>query len=358
MKLNVIKGQASKLAQIFIQDSSSSVGAGLTGLVFNTASLSAYYYREGAASATAITLATMTLGTWASGGFVVVDGTNLPGLYQLGIPDAALASGANSVVIMLKGASNMAPVVLEIQLVSFDPNDSVRMGLTALPNAAAGANGGLPTGNASGQVAVASIANNAITAAAIATDAIDNDAIAASAVTEIQAGLSTYAGGDTAGTTTLLSRLSAARAGYLDNLSAGAVALASSILDAAGIRSALGLASANLDTQLTTIDDFLDTEIAAIKAKTDNLPASPAAVGSAMTLSNAGIDAIFDRTDGVETGYTMRQALRLMAAALLGELSGAATTTITIRDIGDSKTRVTATVDSDGNRSGVVYDVS
>lgn len=42
-------------------------------------------------------------------------------------------------------------------------------------------------------------------------------------------------------------------------------------LDAAGTRTAVGLASANLDTQLSTIDDFLDTEIAAIKAKTDSL---------------------------------------------------------------------------------------
>lgn len=47
-------------------------------------------------------------------------------------------------------------------------------------------------------------------------------------------------------------------------------------LDAAGTRTAVGLASANLDTQLGTIDDFLDTEIAAIKAKTDNLPSDPA----------------------------------------------------------------------------------
>lgn len=40
-------------------------------------------------------------------------------------------------------------------------------------------------------------------------------------------------------------------------------------LDAAGVRAAVGLASANLDTQLSTIDDLLDTEVAAIKAKTD-----------------------------------------------------------------------------------------
>lgn len=73
-------------------------------------------------------------------------------------------------------------------------------------------------------------------------------------------------------------------------------------LDAAGIRSAVGLASANLDTQLTTIDDYLDTEIAAIlaavdteiaaiKNKTDTIPASPAAVGSAMTLAADAVNA-------------------------------------------------------------------
>lgn len=41
------------------------------------------------------------------------------------------------------------------------------------------------------------------------------------------------------------------------------------LLDAAGVRSAVGLASANLDTQLTAIDDFLDTEVAAILAAVD-----------------------------------------------------------------------------------------
>lgn len=42
-------------------------------------------------------------------------------------------------------------------------------------------------------------------------------------------------------------------------------------LTASGIRSAVGLASANLDTQLAAIDDYVDAEVAAIKAKTDQL---------------------------------------------------------------------------------------
>ncbi len=62
----------------------------------------------------------------------------------------------------------------------------------------------------------------------------------------------------------------------LDNLDAAITSRLASVsytapLDAAGVRSAVGLASANLDTQLSTIDDFLDTEIGAIKTKTDQL---------------------------------------------------------------------------------------
>lgn len=106
----------SRCFDIFINDSSVTTGAGLTGLAFNTGSLTAYYHRDTAASATAITLATMTLGTFTSGGFVVVDGTNMPGWYQLCPPNAAFASGAKSVSIGLKGAANMAPANIRVQI--------------------------------------------------------------------------------------------------------------------------------------------------------------------------------------------------------------------------------------------------
>jgi hypothetical protein len=51
---------------------------------------------------------------------------------------------------------------------------------------------------------------------------------------------STYAGADTAGTTTLLSRLTALRAGYLDNLSGGAVPTANENADALLLRNVAG----------------------------------------------------------------------------------------------------------------------
>jgi hypothetical protein len=73
-------------------------------------------------------------------------------------------------------------------------------------------------------------------------------------------------------------------------------------------------------------------------------------------LSATGVDDVLDEV--VEGSYTFRQFLRLFAAALGGELSGAATTTITIRDASDTKTRMTVTVDADGNRSALSLDLT
>lgn len=130
-KVSIKAGTTSYLTSVFIQDSSSTVGAGLTGLVYNTAGLTAYYYRKGAGASVAITLATMTLGTWATGGFIVMDGTNMPGVYQIGLPDAAVAAGATTVIVYLKGAANMVPTVLEIELTAVD-NQSATAFMTSV----------------------------------------------------------------------------------------------------------------------------------------------------------------------------------------------------------------------------------
>lgn len=66
--------------------------------------------------------------------------------------------------------------------------------------------------------------------------------------------------------------------------------------------------------------------------------------------------ALMDLSNGIETSITPRQAIRLILAAVAGKLSGAATTQITIRNVGDSKDRITATVDSSGNRTAVTVD--
>ena len=95
--------------------------------------------------------------------------------------------------------------------------------------------------------------------------------------------------------------------------------------------------------------DFRDDAI-----NTDKVGSSGVAIATATQQSIA--DTLLDRTDGVETGRTMRQSLRLMLASLVSKLSGAATNTVAIRDTNDTKDRIVATVDADGNRTSVTLD--
>jgi hypothetical protein len=115
----------------------------------------------------------------------------------------------------------------------------------------------------------------------------------------------------------------------------------------------------------------VSSNVSAIKAKTDNLPSDPAglaalalahgsgswATATSVTVSDkAGFKLASDGLDAVtvESGLNARQSLSLIAAAAAGVLSGAATTTVVIAGAGVATTRVTATVDADGNRSSVV----
>ncbi len=69
-------------------------------------------------------------------------------------------------------------------------------------------------------------------------------------------------------------------------------------------------------------------------------------------------DQLLDRTAGVETSLTLRQWLRLGASALFNKGSGLETTTGVYRDFGDTKDRITATIDADGNRTAVTTDAT
>jgi hypothetical protein len=113
-------------------------------LAYNTAGLTVYYNRNTGSASVAVSLATMTLGTWASGGFKEVDSTNMPGLYQFGVPNAALVSGADGVTFFFLG-TGVVPNPISIELTATNNQDGVHGGMTALPNATAASSGGLPT---------------------------------------------------------------------------------------------------------------------------------------------------------------------------------------------------------------------
>lgn len=133
------------------------------------------------------------------------------------------------------------------------------------------------------------------------------------------------------------SRLTAARAGYLDNLSAGAVALASALT--------------THDGKLDTVDGIVDAIL--LDTGTDGVVVA-AASKTGYALSAAGVDAIIDEV--VEGTLTLRQMLRILKAATAGKSAGGGTATLTFRDVADSKNRISATVDANGNRTAITVD--
>lgn len=60
----------------------------------------------------------------------------------------------------------------------------------------------------------------------------------------------------------------------------------------------------------------------------------------------------------VEGTTSFEEAVRLIMARLFGKASGGGTATLVFRDIGDTKDRLTMTVDASGNRSAVTKDAS
>lgn len=193
-------------------------------------------------------------------------------------------------------------------------------------------NAGSAITSASGiqEVKVASFAAGAIDAAAIAANAIGASELASDAVAEI------------------------ADAVWDELLSGHAVS--GSYGEAASdwaSQQDLTDAAGDVDTILSVVNAtyaLCNTEIADIKAKTDNLPASPAAVGSAMTLSATGLDLVL--VDGV----ALPKALQRIGAVTAGKLpSGAGTSTEAFVGLDSVTTRVTFTVDASGNRTAVTY---
>ena len=311
---------------------------------------------------------------------------------------------------------------------------TVLMDHIALPQAAPDAAGGLPISDAGGLDLDAILADtnelqtnqgNWLTAVGFNTVVPDAAGVVATALALLEThGDSTWATATGFSTHTAANVVTALGTGS----TLTACATATGFLTQANIRTAVGLASANLDTQLGTLsthdaaavktaieaagssialiladtgelqtDDipgtlvtiagYLDTEIAAIKGVTDALPdagalTTIAADAARLTAARAGaltdlidggrLDLILDAlpttaevnaevldvlaTDTLIDGKTLVATLRYLAAGLVGELSGAGTGEETALGLDGVTARVVATVDEDGNRTGMSYD--
>lgn len=206
---------------------------------------------------------------------------------------------------------------------------------------------------------VGAMAANVLTASALATDA---SAEVADAVWD-----EAYAGHTTAGTFgKLLDILRKANFVTEGSVAAGGTPTTTSF------RTNLTAANGTYDNQtLLFISGALAGESVPILtyAQTNGLITTQDALTVAPTAADEfvilpdHVHSVAEIADGVhdeavEGSETLRQAVRLIRAALVGKLSGAATTTVTIRDAADSKTRITTTVDADGNRSAVTTDAT
>lgn len=133
-------------------------------------------------------------------------------------------------------------------------------------------------------------------------------------------------------------------------------------LDAAGVRAAVGLASANLDTQLAdipTVSEFNARTLAAadyFDPAADTV-ANVTTVGSVTTktgysLASTGLNLVL--IDGV----AFPVAMQYVAAATAGKVSGAGTGTEVFVGLDDATNRLTATVDASGNRTAITRNAS
>ncbi len=264
----------------------SSTGVGLTGLSSASSGLIISTICDNEATATVYTVAASnvetitTLGTFAAPTaskcrFKEVEGTNHKGLYEFQFADARFSvASSKRLVISVTGATSLLDADYEIQLVQFDPYSATNLGLTNLD-------------------------------AAISSR-------------------STYAGGDTAGTTTLLDRATEVRLAELDaaNLPADIAAVkvdtAAILIDTAEI----GVAGAGL------------TGVAALILLT---PANKLATDTNGYVTEANVDGVkkntalanfmflmVDATDGqtAETGLTVT-ATRSIDGAAFGACANA-----------------------------------
>lgn len=321
------KGSANPSVDVYIVDSSD--GTPETGVVFNSSGIDLKFRREGA---TAVAITEIDLTTPAlddaheDGGFLEIGN----GVYRLDLPDAAVASGA-AFVVVYGTVTGMIVLPVTVQLVGYDPMDAVRLGLTALPNAAADAGGGLPISDTGGLDLDAKLANtNEVTAVRMATltDLINGgrlDTIFDSILTDTGTTLNTH---------------------LVDIKGTGFVKDTHSLIDIEGYVDLIDDGTSGLAKIATDVAAILtDTGTDGVKLATDSVNAAALATDAVNEIR----DGIYQGT--LTEGYasdgsaaTLEQMLYMVWSAL-AEFAIAGTT-ITSKKLDGSTTAMTFTTDS------------
>lgn len=246
------------------------------------------------------------------------DNTNMPGVYELLLDeDMTIDSGDDSQEMVFHIThAGMAPVTRTIEL--YRPKITAGETLTVSSGAVS---------TVAAVTTVNGLANNTITAASIASDAITAAKVAADVTTEIQSGLATASA-----LSTVDGKIDTI-GGYLDTEVAAILA-----------------DTDELQTDLAN-GGRLDLLIDAIKAKTDNLPAAPAATGDIPTATQ-NADALLNRDMSAVSDTNARSPLNALRAIRNKTSISGSTLTVTKED--DSTSAWTAAVTSDAAADPII----
>jgi hypothetical protein len=291
-----------------------------------------------------------------------------------------------------------------IRTTSADPNDATRLGLTALPSAAAAASGGLPTvdagngvklsvGTGTGQLSLASgrgdwlsptVAGRTLDVSATGEAGVDWANVGGPTTTVALSGTTISTGQAVASVTAPVAADVTKVGGAAIPTPAVAGVLGVDVTHVLGVAATLadGTAQAGSSTTITLaagdpagagayVDRAISiaggtgvgqsrfvtaysstTKVATVHRAWDVTPdgTSQYAIGdtAAASLGPAGVDAVT-----VEAGLNLRQAIAILLAYVAGVKSGVTTATPTVSNPAGTATRAQPTVDADGNCSAV-----
>lgn len=343
MSESVYAGLTSQTIDVLLYDSSSTTGAGLAGLVYNSSGLSCYYRKGATGTSAVISLADISGGAggaWISGGFIEVDSTNMPGVYRFDIPNVVVNS-EGFVTVYFQGATNLQPSALRIDCrplpsdlkkiqtdaqsvtdlkdfadAGYDPATNKVQGVVLVDTTTTNTD---MRGTDSAFLAANAPANFSDLAITSTTGQVDVGMVLGTALTETSAG-------NLADNISFFYDLDTTTTNTVDDVGGG------SGLDAAGVRAAIGLASANLDTQLdalpTTaeVNAQVDSALADYDGPTnaEMIAAFTEIKGATWSSSTDTLEAIRNRGDvawTTATTSTVITALGLYGAALDSKLT-------------------------------------
>lgn len=136
--------------------------------------------------------------------------------------------------------------------------------------------------------------------------------------------------------------------------------IGASVLLADGAITAAKIADGAIDLATFAADcktgSALKASVEAVAAGAITAAAIAAGAIDADALAADAVDEILD--EAVEGTITLREILRVVLSSLAGKSAGGGTGTVTFRDNGDTKNRISATVDANGNRTAVTLDAS